>query len=421
MEAVVENKKVGIGSLTAYKDYMLMLIANLISRYGDSVDSIAYSYMVWKLTGSTLLMGTLFAINALPNILLSPFAGVIADRFNKKKLIIIGYTGRGIIVTLTAALFFTSLLEPWHLFVFTIINSTFETLTAPVFMSIAPLLIPKELYLAANSFSTSAYKFAELVGMATAALLIAVLGIPGAIFIDGITFFIAVFLIMFMRVKQEEASNEAISIKGYANDIKEGFNFIRKSYLIRTTLVLFAIVNFCLAPINVLMPAFADEVLKGDAGLFSILGISFTVGVIVGGLITGSIGSKFKKHWLISIGLIIFGASYSMLFVPGNVISAGIYSNIAAAAAFFIFGFIMPPMTAPLTTNIMLNTDKSMLGRVGSFMGMISLCAVPLGAAITGFISEIMPMTTIFAIMGGIIILLGIRMVFNRKFKELAG
>lgn len=420
MEVVTSKKKANMKGLMQYRDYSILLMANIISRFGDAIDSIAYGWMVYKLTGSNLLMGTLFAINALPNVIFGPFAGVIADRYDKKKLIIIGYTGRGIIVSLTAMLFFIGLLEPWHLFIFTIINSTLETITAPVFTSITPLIIPRELYLTANSFSTSAYKFAELVGMGAAGVIIGLLGISGALIIDGVTFFIAAFLIMLMKIKHESTVEGKINAKEYVNDLKEAFNFVKKSYLIRTALILFAIVNFCLAPINVLMPAFVNDVLKSGVEMLSFLGIALSVGMIIGGVLVGQFGNRFKNHISISFGLVFFGLSYSILFIPGNIIPWGIYSNIIAIAAFFLLGFVIPIMSAPITTNIMLNTDKDMIGRVSSFMAMMSYCAIPLGSSITGAVSEIMPMAIIFAIMGGIIILVGLRMMLNKKFKEAA-
>lgn len=418
MEVGVERKKGALRQLLVFRNYMIMLVANFISRFGDSLDSIAYSWMVYILTGSKLLLGTLFAINALPNIIFGPFAGVIADRFDKKRLIVVGYMGRGIVVSLTAVLFFTGLLKPWHLFVFTIMNSTLETLTSPVFISLIPLLISKDMYLTANSFSSSAYKLAELIGMGTAGAIIALTGIAGAIFIDGGTFFIAVFIIMFIKIDSEVKETEAIGVKGYISDLKEGFTFIAKNYFIRTCMILFALMNFCLAPVNVLEPAFVREVLKGGAEILSILGVAITIGMIFGGIVVAQVGKRFKNTTLISTGIIFFGIDYCLLFLPGNLVNSNIYSIIIAASCYFIFGFTIPLITSPIITTVMLNTDKNMMGRIGAFIGMISCCAIPLGAAITGAISENVPMPTIFGAMGGIITLLGISMMFNKRFRQ---
>ena len=412
--------KVTLNKLLTYRNYAIILLANFISRFGDSLDSIAYGWMVYQLTGSKLLLGTIFAINSLPNIIFGPFAGVIVDRHNKKRVILIVYIGRGVIVTLTALLYLIGVIRPWHLFVFTIINSTLETLGAPAFISILPKVLPKELFLKGNSFSTSAYKFAELVGLGIAGAIIALLGIGGAILIDGGTFFIAAVIILFLKLKHEDNHVSEISIKSYFKDLGEGFLFIKKSYVIKTTIILFAITNFCLAPINVLMPAYVEDILRSDASMLSMLGVALSVGIIIGGLLIGFIGNRVKKSWFISIGIFAFGINYCLLFAPGNLIPSGVISNALSVGVFFIFGFIVPMLTSPLTTNIMINTDNKMLGRVGSFISVISCCAIPLGSAITGSVSELFPMTSIFGVMGLIISLVGIRMFFNSKFKKFA-
>ncbi|MDP4090854.1 MAG: MFS transporter [Bacillota bacterium] len=419
MEVGIE-KRSAIRQLWAFKNYMILLVANFISRFGDSLDAVAYGWMVYTLTGSKLLLGTLFAVNAIPNIVFGPFAGVIADRFDKKKLIIIGYMGRGIVVCTTAVLFFTGLLRPWQLFVFTIINSTFETLSSPVFMSLVPLLIPKEVYLTANSFSTSAYKFAELIGAGTAGAIIALAGISGAILIDGGTFFAAVLIILFIKLETENKRAEPLNAKVYFEELKEGLKFIWKNYLIRTSIILMAIINFCLSPINVLEPAFVKEQLNSGAEILSMLSVAVSIGMILGGLIVGQFGARFKKGTMIGFGIMFFGIDYCLLYFPGNIAPSGIYSIAIALTGYFLFGFIIPVMTSPIATSIMLNTERNMLGRVGSIMQMISMCAIPLGSAITGAVCENVSMTTIFAIVGGIIALLGIKMIFNKKFRESA-
>ncbi|MCX7885488.1 MAG: MFS transporter [Caloramator sp.] len=195
----LERNNIGIKDLLKYKSFMIKLIAYSISRFGDSIDAIAYAWMVYELTGSKLLMGTLFAVNAIPNIVLSPFAGIFADRHSKKKIIILGNLFRGIVVSFTAILFYYNLLRPWHLFIFTVLNSTFESFISPANSVLNASLVPKELYLTANSFTSSVNTFSELIGLALAGVIISIFKISGAILIDGMTFFIACILLSFIK------------------------------------------------------------------------------------------------------------------------------------------------------------------------------------------------------------------------------
>lgn len=410
-------KKMGLKDLLGCKNYAILLIGNLISRFGDSLDSIAYSWMVYMLTGSKLIFGTLLAVNAIPNIILGPFAGVMADRLNKKKLIVLSYIGRGIVVSVTALLYMLNILRPWHLFAFTIINSTLETLMSPAIVSLMPAILEKELFLTANSFSASASKFAELIGTAMAGVIISIAGLSGAIFIDAATFFIAGILILLIKVIIPKSENVNISFKSYWKDLKEGFSFIKNNKLIRLVIAVFALINFCLSPMNVLMPIFTKDILKGGPDTLSLLGAALAIGVILGGLIVGQFGSRYKISSLIVFSLFFFGASYSLLVIPGNVINAGIYSTSTAVISFFILGLLIPVMTSPIQTYIMTYTDRNILGRVFSFITMINYSAIPLGSALTGTISEVMSISVIFLCMGFIISITALLLLFKKDFR----
>lgn len=418
MQAESVLKKVGIGELLKCRNYTILLIGNFISRFGDSLDSIAYGWMVYMLTGSKLLLGTLFAVNALPNIILGPFAGVLADRLNKKKLIVLSYIGRGFVVSVTAFLFMANLLQPWHLFIFTIINSTLETLMSPAVVSLLPLIINKEMFLTANSFSSSTSRFAELIGTGMAGAVIAILGISGAIFIDGSTFFVAAALIILMKVAMPKLEKVKLNVRTYIEDLKEGVSFVKNNKLLRLIIGLFVLVNFCLAPINVLMPIFTKDVLKGGPNILSYMGVALAAGTILGGVLVGQFGSRFKISTLIISGLFLFGISYAMLMLPGNIISAGVYSNSVAVSSFLLFGLLIPIMTSPIQTYLMVNTERALLGRVASLMGMISYSAIPLGSAFTGTISEYMSISIIFLCMGSSISLAAFFLLFKKDFRR---
>jgi DHA3 family macrolide efflux protein-like MFS transporter len=411
-------KKYGIWDLVKCRNYTVMLIGNLISRFGDSLDGIAYGWMVYMLTGSKLLLGSLFAVNAIPNILFGPFAGVLADRLDKKKLIILSYTGRGVVVSITAMMYMTGILRPWHLFLFTFINSSLETLMSPALISLLPLIIKKEMYLSANSFSSSMSKFAELIGTAAAGAVIALVGISGAIYIDGATFFIAAVFICLIQVSIPKSEIQKLTFKNYIGDLKEGASFLKNSKLIRTSIALFALINFCLAPINVLMPVFTKDILKGGPEILSAIGVSLAVGSILGGLIISQVGYRFKISSLIIGSTLLFGITYALLVLPGNVVSSGIYSTAIAVSCFFFIGFLIPSIISPIQTYLMSNTDRAILGRVSSIMTMINCSAIPLGSAVTGIITEYVAISAIFLCMGSIISLASVYLLTNREFRK---
>lgn len=418
MEKTIDTKKVGIRELFKQKSFITMVIANLISRFGDSVDSIAYGWMVYAMTGSKLLLGTIFAVNAIPGIIFSPFVGVLVDHFPKKKLIIIGDIGRGVVVSLTALLFLTNNLEPWHLFVFTFINSTFETFVSNSKFSLIPSFLPDELMLSGSSFSKSLMSFGELLGVGLAGLIIATLGIPAAIFIDGLTFFISSILISFLKINEDESKKEPLNIKTYFENLKEGFSYVKKDTLLFIIILLGAFANFCLAPISVLMPAFVKETLKGGANGLSLIAAGFSIGMIVGGIITSQFGSRVKNGKLFVIGMSGIAVCYSLLSLPGKVNIPIITPLLFAATLFFLIGFFMPVATSPLSAHILTKTPRNILGRVGSLMSMVMLSAMPLGGALTGIVSETVSMSMMFLGMGIIMFVVTLLPLLNKDFRN---
>ncbi|MGH4140865.1 MFS transporter [Clostridium sp.] len=420
METVEINKKIGIKGLLPHKSYLTFIFANLISRFGDSLDSIAFGWMVYILTGSKLLLGTILAVNAIPSILFSAFAGVLVDRLKKKTVLILGYAGRGLMVSIVAFLFMTKLLRPWHLFVITFINSTFESFTMPAQSAILPLLLPKELFLTSSAISSSVYKFAELIGLAAAGVIIAVFGISGAIFIDGATFFIAAILILFIKIKNDIKSVNDLTLNSYFVELKEGLLFIKNNKLLRIIIVLFALINLFLSPIAVLLPAFVKENLNSGPEMLSILGISLTVGMILGGLLVAQFGARFKISNLIIVGFFSVGVSYALLSIPGNIIKSTTISCILSSVLFGLMGFLVPIISSPVQTYFLNVTPRKILGRVSAVLNMVCICATPIGCAASGIISEYVSISALFGAMGIIIILISLSLISNKNFREVA-
>lgn len=412
------SKKTGIKELFRIPNFVMLTIANFISRFGDSIDSIAYGWMVYTMTGSKLLMGTLYAVNAIPNIVLSPFTGVWADHFEKKKTIVLCDLGRGIVVTLTAFLFGFGYLRTWHLFAFTIINSTLETFSHPARASIMPLILTKEQFLSANALSSSVTSFAQLIGLGAAGVLIAAIDITGAILVDAFTFFISALLIFLMAVKGDVKSDRKLDTRAYITDLKEGFRYIFGNKLILLTVLAAMVTNFSLSPLNVLQPVYTNEILKSGPEVMSYMGIAMLSGVIISGILVGQFGSSFKKSLIVTTGFLIIGASYSSLSLPELIQFSRLNAVIVAIVLFFIFGFSIPLVNAPISTYLMENTQQELLGRVSSLVGMVCLCATPIGSALTGVVAEFASISTLFISMGALVVLVGFLLLLNKEYRK---
>jgi len=404
-----------IKKLSHYPNFLKLYLANTLSRFGDSIDMIAYGYMVYQLTGSKLLLATLYMINVLPNILFSSFAGAVVDFFPKKSIIILGDVLRGVVVLVTAFVFYFGRLEPWHLFVLTFINSTVESFVSPSQSATIPQLIDEEHYLFVNSTLQSITKVVELAGLAVAGIVIGFIGIAGAMVIDAVTFFVSCIIMLYVKFPHEE--KKSLTPENYATSYKEGLNFVLKQKGFLALVLSMAVLNFLLTPINALAPAYVADVLKRGPEAIGYFSIAFIVGNIVGGVVVGKIGKAFSFKIMIAFGLTLTGVAYTMLALPGFLESVSPLA-IACCAAFLV-GFFVTFASAGLSTLFMSIIPKEMMARVSSVLGMFALSAMPLGSLTSGIISNYVGIEYVIVLFGILFVLTTLLPIYALKRMEI--
>lgn len=381
--------------------YMKMFIANAISRFGDSVDMIAFGYMVYAMTGSKVLLASIYVCNVLPNILFSTFSGTVVDFFSKKKVIVIGDLMRGVTVFAVALMFHQGWLSTWHLFVMTFFNSTIETFVSPSKFSTVAKLISEEQYLAVNSTMRSITKLSELLGVGIAGVIIGWLGIPGALAIDAGTFLLSTLLVTTVKFPRE--AKKALNRSNYSEAYKAGMRFVLKTRVIIAFIIAMAMLNFLLTPLNAFMPAYVDEVLgMGPEGI-SYLSLAFSLGSVIGGIISGQIGKKIGMRGLIFTGLFFSGIFYGLMGLPAVVPASSNILFIAFSAG--MVGLLVPFAVAGLSTVILSITPKDMLSRVGAVINMFGQIATPMGAFVAGALIVFIPLPTMIVLSGILFVL----------------
>ncbi|WP_405156364.1 MFS transporter [Paenibacillus sp. FSL K6-0108] len=417
--------KQGIGELIRIRPYVQFMVSKIVSRFGDSIDSIAYIWMVYILTGSKLLMGTLLAVNFLPSIFLGLFVGALVDRMSPKKVIILTNTGRGLFVGSTALLFGLGELQVWHLFVITILNSLLECFASPAEVSSVPRLLPKSMLLSGNAMSSSATRVAELAGLAVAGTLIAMAGITWTILIDAGLF--ALSALLMSRVgypktpkssnnenKPFDLSDSSPARKSIFSEMTEAFHFMRKHVLLLIVSILFAFVNFCLMPFNVLRTPYVIETLHAGAG-----GLSLLSGLIVGGMVLSGLwlshrGSNYRKSVLVIVGIVMLGLSYAMTALPAYMTS---YQLPVAAVFCLMMGMGIPLATTPLASYLMEVTPSEMLGRVYALQSMLVVSVAPLGSLVSGALADWVALPVLFIVFGVLLAMSAALVLLSKTFR----
>lgn len=410
MEARADIKqRNGFKVLLDYPEFLKVWSGRTISRFGDALDSIAFMWLMYKLTGSTMLMGTVMAVSAIPS-MFGIFAGVLVDRMDKKKVMIVMDLLRGLSTLTIALLFMMDALEIWQLYAFSFFNSVCEIFSVPARSSAMQVLVRKEHYLTANSLNQASGATAEILGMGIAAGIIGLYGAGVALLVDAVTFLISAFTAFIASMERVVNNNGKLNFSKFIAELHEGLNVIKSNSLILINIILGAFINILLAPFNVLMPIYSDKILKAGEQGYSLMGTAIMVGTIIGSIITGQIGHKFKKSTIRTGGFMIFGACVAALGFISNLFLALVVSTLSGACLTVIISTGM--------TVVQEHTPKEKMGRVVSVINTIALIGMPLGFAASGVVGQRLDVQLTYMIIGAIMIIICIPPLLNKEFRN---
>ncbi len=413
-----KGKKLGYGSIIKEKNYLFYLLGQLISRFGDSIDTIAYGWMVYEVTGKTSLMALLFGINAIPTILFQPIAGVIISYKKKKNVLFICNFGRAVVVTITALMFLSGTLRTYHLFIFTFINSTFEAFQSPASVSTLPLILDKELFSYGMSLSSTLSRVVELVGLAIASGIIGLIGISGGMIINALSFYLCGVFMLLVKYRNEKLQKQPLELKGYFHDLKDGFNYMTKTKVILSICLFGAFFGVLLLPFNTLNIAFIGDELKLGPNAVGVANFTLTIGMILGSLIFPKLKEKFKGiNVFVSCG-ILFGICYFSF--PLLKISANIsITYILLALLCILFGLTAGVLMTLINVAFMECIKEEFLGRVAGVFNALVMAATPIGSLLVASLCIFLNTSTLFLIFGIGTIILFILQRFNKGLSDI--
>lgn len=376
-----------------------MIAANLISRFGDSVDAIAYSWMVYQLTGSTAWLSVILGVNMIPTVLFQPLGGGLTEYFRKKRVIVICDIARGAVVFLTGVCMLTGVLRPWHLLIFTFVNSSIEALRIPNGLAILPQILKKENYKAAISMDQGVRRTSELIGMGCAGIIIGWLGIGGALFVDAVTFLASGLLLSFLQVNEEKRKNVRFQIQGYAGTLKEGFVYFKKSDLAVMVCVICVVQNLCTLPIENLQAAYISEYLRLDVFAMSVGGTAITIGMILGALCLPAVSQKISEKRLLIQGGILIGILYFIYIMIGMIpVDAGKYISYFAAA--FVFGVLNSMIGVTVQVIFVSRIPEEFVGRISGIFNALACSSLPVGSFLLAGLSAFFTIAELYLLTG---------------------
>jgi MFS family permease len=392
-----------------HRPFLVFWIGACISNTGNWTENAAQS---WAVTSQTignhhqgLLVETLQFADFCPVLLLALLAGVISDRMNKKVWLI---TLQAMACALGAGLAVAAFLgkaTPWVVIAFTFLEGIIWALNGPVFLSVVPSLVPRAELSPALALNSVQFNMARLCGPMLAAALIGAFGVAGAFTFNACTFLPLLVALLF-AIPNAPAPSRPKTLSMY-DDIREGLKFVWTSPGTRRLTIMGMVFMFLAAPLQGLLPVFAQSVLKGGPGLFGLMLSAIGLGSIIGAFLLSCIPSYYPRHHLIPLAMCIF-AGIGLLFSLSTTPALSL-SILVASGCFWLLS-LNPSNTA----NQLLATDANR-GRVLSVMLLAQQGGMPLGHLFAGFLTHYMSPPCVLRLMLGTLLVVMVASLFVRE------
>ena len=378
-----------------HADFRYLWTGTVMMSAGQWVQQVTLGWLIYDLTGNSVLLGALNGLRALPFLVTGPMAGVAADRMDRRKLLI----GTQWVLIATAVIFgglvWSPYLHVWHIFVFTLITGVAWTVTEPVRMSLIPSAVPKDELANAVAINSGGFNMMKVMGPALGGALIAWVGAAENFFVQAVAYAGVLWMIYRMNVPPQRAAARHTS--ALAN-LKEGFAYVWSTPAVFALMALAYVPRIFAVPYQTLMPVFQKDVLKiGPEGL-GLLMAAPGIGAVIAILTLASMGNRIKRQGRFLVGSI---------FVLGAAII--LFSQITwfplALATLVIVGIFQMFFLASTATMLQMIVPDELRGRVLSLY-MLDRGFMPLGALFAGTSAHFIGAPSTVAIMGTIVIVL---------------
>ena len=390
-----------------YRNYRLFFSGQSISLIGTWMQRIALPWLVYHMTESVFLLGVVSFAGQIPTFLLSPIAGVLTDRFNRYKVLLITQIASLIQAAILAILALTGAIEVWHIVILSIILGCINAFDVPSRHSFVIEMVEKKEDLG-NAIALNSLMFngARLIGPSVAGVMLATTGEGVCFLLNAISYIFVIGSLLMMHVKERTQEKRGSHI---FKEMKEGLDYTFGFRPIRSIILLLALVNLMGASYQVLMPVFAKDVLSGGSDTFGFLMSSAGLGALLSALYLASRESVLKIGRLIPAATGLFGLGLIVLSL------VQVFSVSAFIMIFIGAGLML--QTAGSNTILQTITDDDKRGRVMSFYTMAIMGTAPFGSLLAGTLARLTG-TPAAIFIGGIICLAG-AVIFFRKLPEL--
>lgn len=387
------------------RNYRLYFIGQGVSLIGTWMQNIALSWLVYWLTGSVFLLGLIGFTSQIPTFVLSPFTGVLTDRYNRLRIMVLTQALFGLQALSMALLVMFKVVDVWHIVALSIIYGIITAFDAPARQSLVIDLIDRPEDLGnAIALNSAIFNAARLIGPAIAGITIGIVGEGICFLLNAVSFAAVIIALLQIKIPVKHASVYPTDFK---KGLREGIDYTFHSVPIRTLIILLAVLSIIGLSFIVLLPAYAKEILKGGSDFLGYLMSAMGAGALIGAIYMAARKTVLGLSKIITAGLLVMG-----LAIVLGAFSERLYFSMAV---FFFGGLCMVLTLSSINTMLQTIADEDKRGRVMSFYAMALMGGTPIGNLVSGALASGIGLSWTFIICGSVTVITGIWFGMNIK------
>ena len=392
----------------SYHNYRLLWFGAFTSSIGTWMQQVAQSWLVFEMSKSPFLLGLDAFLGQLPIILFSLVGGVIADRMDRRRLLLASQYVQMGSAFLQVILIATGWVQVWHILALSFVVGTAQAFGGPAYQALVPMLVEKEDLPNAIALNSIQFNLARVVGPWLGGLAFEHIGPAWCFGLNGLSFLAVVSSLLALRISfiPAAASNSILA------SMREGFRFIRSQGAMQGLLLIAFCMTLFAFPMLTFFPVFAKDVFHGGPMVFTLLLSASGVGSVVGALIVATIGDIQRKGLIALTSLAVLGTGIAAFALSRSLV--------LSTLLVFINGGLLMMGFSMITSLVQLITANEMRGRVMSVYNVAFRGGMPIGSLMTGFLLKYFSAPAVIAVNGLLLLAVGLfYLTMKRKVASL--
>ncbi|HWQ52306.1 MAG TPA: MFS transporter [Bryobacteraceae bacterium] len=381
-----------------YRDYRLLWIGACTSSVGTWMQKVAQSWLVLSISGSPFLLGLDAFLGEIPIFLFSLVGGVVADRVERRRILLLSQFVQMSCAFMLAALIGFGVVKVWHILTLSFVTGLAQAFGGPAYQALVPMLVKKEDLHNAIALNSIQFNLARVIGPVLGGLAFTQLGAVWCFALNGVSFVAVVISLLLLTVRfVPERTTETMLAS-----MQQGLRYMRRQSAMTALIVLAFCMTALAVPLITFLPVFAKDVFHHGPTTFTIFLVCSGVGSITGALVVAGMGHLPNKGRAALIMLIVMGAGITAFALSTNLVLSCVLLFLTGASLISVF--------ATISSLVQLNTANEMRGRVMSVYNVAFRGGMPFGSLTTGWLVPVFSAPSVLAVNG--LLLMGLAIYF---------